>query len=236
MVASLRSYAGLEPKINTNRLDIASLVKEQDHLELAHFATDISMTHPYASLQVLRYLLQNSQIPSVQVRCADDHILLMPYWDDGDDDLADDVHTMMRDLYANDAAVATLTEEEREWIFHYFQKHRLFMDRISFDEGMELSEFIRTHARTGMDHAHADFFEAAAHRARFWENNDDTEALAHIIASYERIRERGVYGSHFRKERVDARLAALDNQRQIRLYGEHNTEQANGKPGKELAR
>ena len=161
--------------------------------------------------------------------CADDHILLMPYWDDEDHDLADDVHTMMRELYANDAAVETLTEEEREWFFHYFQKHRLFMERITFDETMELSEFIRTHARTGMDHAHADFFEAAAHGVRSRENNDDTEALAHRIASYERIRERGVYGSHFRKETVDATLAALDNQRQMRLYSEHNTEQANGK-------
>jgi hypothetical protein len=70
MVDSLRSYAGAEVEMSTNRVDIEYFVKDKSEYDLLAFAEEAKDLSPYAAMQVLSFILQNSEDPSIRLDAA----------------------------------------------------------------------------------------------------------------------------------------------------------------------
>lgn len=206
MMASLRSYAGAEVEMNTNRVDIESFVKGKTERELLEFARTASQKSPYAAKQVAAYLLRNSTDPRIRIDAADLHTSFVPSLGDVEDrELALESFEMLKEYFADENLCASMTSKERQWLIAHMQNHvvDLILDSAAY---YQMAQVIRQHAKTELEQSCADSYEAVSY---IW--GGKAGDIATVRSLYEQIRNRGAYDDLvLRKRSVDYWLEMSD--------------------------
>jgi hypothetical protein len=204
MIAALRKFAGDEIELNANPLDLESFVRGKSERDLLKFAEAAQYKSPFAAMQVLEYLLRHSVDAKIRMvaawRYAD---LAGTYGDARDRQRGADCFDLLADLRADDQFVASLTPFDRDELLTALQRLIVTLDLDETKAYQRMADLFRQHPSAEVDLSYADWFDAMA-LYRTGRESDRTEMLARFQA----IRNRGVYGRFFaEKDVIDRWLA-----------------------------
>ena len=206
LVDSLRKFAGEEVEANPATLDLDSFVRGKSERDLLKFAQNTNYKSPYAAMQVLEYLWR--QCTDVPLRIEVARLfgeLAADCGYDKDRALAHECADWMAGIYADPGWSAAMSRLERESLINDLRSVIVRLDGFTYAAEKWLADVIRNSARSDLDAAYADTYDAHAliHTGRA----ENVPALRRL---FESIRARGAYGRYTAKKESVDRWLSLD--------------------------
>ena len=209
MLDSMRSLPGSGTQISAERVDMDSFVRGKTDRELMAFALEAIKTRPYAAMQVLAYLVENSKDPVIQMNAAWDFVRLVPQWGyAADREFALDNYQMLKGMFGAGGAAESMSLADRAKLQDALQSHYWGLG-MDVSELLERAEAVRNNAKCDLELSRADLDEAS-----WLLCSGKPEEAASVRTLYERVRARGVYDASqlVIQENVEELLALSDEQ------------------------
>ena len=204
MLDLMHSSAGSEG-FNAHRVEIDSFVQGKTDRVLLDFAKDMAEKSPFATMQVLAWLIKNTQDTQILFDACSWFIVQLPEFGSKEDrPFAIDTLNRLNQMYIDPENSASLSAEDRD-VLVAVEKNYLVLLGLDSQAWQQIADDIRKSARTDFDLSCADSFESAAIIRR----GQVSEALR-LRKLHQSIIDRGVWGKRVTPEASQYWLSMTD--------------------------
>ena len=195
MLDFMHTSAGDKSEINANRLDIESFVQGKSDQKLMEFVKAMKDKSPFAVMQVLTWLLKNSEDSQILLEASSWFLALLPeFGSEEDRSRAMGTLDMLKQMYAESEFSTRLSAEDRDRLLTVAENHLVLLG-LDSEAWQQLADHVRKFAKSDLDLSYADSIESGAIIRR-----GQTSEAARLRGLHQSIIDRGVYGKRVTPE------------------------------------